>query len=265
MIPESNSVLREGKALQINGIDYCVTLFFDDENGEQIKELNFTDFNEVNHYIRENTPDTNKVSFSFREMIDGKPDSLLWKLEMEWKEFSEEEIQCQIEWYLQFLEESKAFAEKVESAAKEIHYHEINCDYEKKKSRLHEFVYICPNCLQDLEHCRCEHYPNYLVQIDKLMLPVIRELNINGYVTTNCCAGHPATDKRMDIYIAFDREYHFDMPFPDGGRYSKLSHILRYEPPEDMPREEYAAYQERVMEELLDWAEMLLPAEAESL
>lgn len=251
--------------MRINGIDYCVTLFFDDENGEPVKELDFSDFHEVNYYIRENTAGGCKVSFSFRERINGKPDLQLWEKEIQWKEFSEEEIQLQIEEHLRFLEESKVLAEKMDSFSKELYYHESSCDYDRKKSRLHEFVYACPRCLRELEHCRCEHYPYYLVQIDKQMLPVIRELNSNGYVTTNCCAGHPDTDTHMEIYIAFDKEYHFDMPFPDGGRYSKLNHIIRYAPPEDMPREEYAAYQERVMEELLDWAEMLLPAEGDNL
>ena len=246
--------------MQINGIEYCISLFFNDDSGE-IKELNFKDFDEVNEYIKVNSADGYSVSFSFCEMINGIPDLPSWEKEMQWVEFSQEDIQFEIEGHLQFLEESKKLTDATEEIAKEFHYCQTTYDYDKKKAWLHEFAYVCPRCMYELEHCRCKNYPDYLIQIDKQILPIVRELNINGYVTTYCCAGHPSADRPMDIYIAFDREYRFDLPFPDGGRYSKQDHILRYTPPKDMPKEEYGNYQKCIMEELFDWAEMLLPTE----
>lgn len=245
--------------MRINNIDYCVTLFFYDKNGERCKELDFSDFYAVNRYIRENSNDGYEVFYTFRELIDGEPDDYSWEVSFAWKELSEEEIQFQVDDYLRYLAENDEHSEKNEKFLKEFHYRESFCDSEEKKARFHDFAYVCPRCMREVEHCRCKHYPYYLVQIDKLILPIVRELNANGYITCGCCAGHPATEDFLWIYIAFDKDYHFDMPFPAGGKYSKLGHTILYSPPENMPREEYAAFQERVINELMEWADMLLP------
>lgn len=258
---KNQSCLKGGRILQINNIDYCITLYFEDENGDYVKELDFADFREVNRYIRENNNGGYQVNYTFRELIDGKPELPTWDKSLEWKELSEEEMQFQIDDYLCWFAENKAYWDNVEKHSRQLQYCVHFVDYETKKARRHEFSYVCPRCMRELEHCRCKSYPYYLVQIDKLILPIIRELNINGYITTYCCAGHPDIDEPLYIYIRFDKEYHFDMPFPEGGRYSKLWHSISYAPPENMPKEQYAAFQKRVIDELTDWAEMLLPAD----
>lgn len=247
----------------IKDIEYCITLFFANQSGELMNTLDFPDFQALNHYVSENSNDGCVVTYSFREIIDGKPDVHMWESEFLWQQFSDKDIQREIEQQLQFLEEAEVFGAELDKRNKEIHYYETFCDSDEKKSHFKDIAYVCPNCLREVEHCQCEYYPYYLVQIDKLILPIIRELNINGYKTTGCCAGHPDKEELLQIYIAFDRDYEFDMPFPAGGRYSKLKHAISYCPPEEMPREEYAAYQQRFIEELTEWAEMLLPVHSE--
>lgn len=136
----------------------------------------------------------------------------------------------------------------------EIRYTEYNGDYQEKQSHLKDLSYACPRCLREINDCRCAHYPEYLVQIDTLMLPIIRELNSKGYKTTGCCAGHPS-EYIESIYINFASDYDFNIPFPEGGKYSKSMKNLSYR--RQNHDKTFSDFQADIINELKEWAESL--------
>lgn len=85
------------------------------------------------------------------------------------------------------------------------------------------YSYVCPNCLNVIGECTCDAYPWTLIQIDKKILPIIRELNRKCYFTDMCCEGHIGSNEFM--YIEFKRKYKFkkDLPkdFVGDGSYLK--------------------------------------------
>ncbi len=247
----------------INDIEYCVTLFFEDESGTTLKDMDFSDFSEVNDYIATHKKDCHSVSYTLCEMIDGTPDNFTWKAPFKWGILSDEEIEEIISEQIEFLEEIVEKSEALENWQKEFHYKHENCDFTEKMSQLKDFAYVCPNCFMPIDDCRCRLYPYFLVQIDKLVLPIVRELNIQGYKTTGCCAGHPERDNALRITISFDKDYNFDNSFPEGFRYSKLKHSLFFDAPDGLSVEQLLDLQEEVIDQLADWAEMLLPADNE--
>lgn len=250
--------------MKIEGIDYFIAIYETGENGFPEYIAHFSDFYALNGFIR--NPDSAKykdkeLSYSFVENIDGEPGAFSWTAPLEFTEFSEEQIQQKID---QFIEDEKECAEyfsKVDEWSKRLHYISQNVDYKAKQHRLADYAYVCPTCLRTLDDCRCEGYPFYLVQIDKLILPIIRELNEKGYKTTGCCAGHPS-EGYLDIHICFAEDYDFDEPFPDGGRYSKVKHCISYAvSAEDC--DNLADFQRETLYRLSDWAEMLFELEEE--
>lgn len=62
-------------------------------------------------------------------------------------------------------------------------------------------------CINTVENCTCEEYPEFLVQIDKNMLPIIKELNTKWYRTSDCCEGHIGINNKM--YILFKGKHKF--------------------------------------------------------
>lgn len=65
------------------------------------------------------------------------------------------------------------------------------------ESSKYDYNTICPkaNCYGDV------------VEIDDLLLPVIKLLNQKGYITTFCCSGHSYEAGYCNTYISFDNEY----------------------------------------------------------
>lgn len=242
----------------IEGIDYFVAIYKTGENGFPEYITHFADFHALNEFIR-NTVNAEykeqKLFYSLVENIDNEPGAFSWTAPFELVEFSDEQIQQIIE---QFIEDEKADAEhwaKVDEWSKQLHYIPQNVDYKAKQHRLSDFDYVCPTCLRTIDDCRCEGYPYYLVQIDKLMLPIIRELNEKGYKTTGCCAGH-LYENYLSIYICFAEDYDFDQPFPEGGRYSKTKHSISYFV-SDEDCDNFEDFQRETLWKLNDWAEML--------
>ena len=48
-------------------------------------------------------------------------------------------------------------------------------------------------------------------ECDDLIAPTIIELNKKGYITTECCSGHPYREVIVDgAYIAFSKNYEFE-------------------------------------------------------
>lgn len=252
--------------MKIDGIEYFVTLFFGDMNGEQIEEMNFHDFHEMNNFIRnnKNVPEYMgcELTYTLSESVNGQPDSFSWTKPIAFQEFSDEDILEEIEAQKEWLKEIEAFGEKMDARIKEINYVEDNVDYTRKIPRLKEFTYVCPQCIREIEDCRCEFYPYYLVQIDKEILPVIRELNIKGYKTTGCCAGHPRENDSNSamVYICFDRDYEFNEPLPEGARYSKEKHGIEFVTKTSSLAEMFE-FQRETIWKLSDWAGMLFDYE----
>lgn len=246
----------------INGIDYFVGLFTEGADGFPEYEAHFEDFHALNAFIRQNADNPkyldNHMCYAFMENIDGEPNSFSQTCNIPWAEFSDERIQEEIEDFIEFGRENIEYWTKFDEASKNIHYFDNGADYQKKRSHLKDLAYVCPNCIRDIRDCRCAVYPYYLVQIDRLMVPIIRELNSKGYKTTGCCAGHPESDeyKHSSIYIAFAEDYDFDEPFPEGGKYSKVKHTISYIPTEEN-YDDLEGFQMDVLQRLEDWAEML--------
>lgn len=82
------------------------------------------------------------------------------------------------------------------------------------KRDVRNYYYVCPTCLSVPENCSCSLLPETLMQIDKRMLPIIRELNKKWYVTTSCCEGHVGHYEQ--IYIMFKSKHKFKLPLPKG-------------------------------------------------
>ncbi len=247
--------------MKINGIDYFVAIYIMDADDLPEYEAHFEDFHALNAFIRKNANNpkytNSKVCYSLVENIDGEPGGFSWVSNFEWHEFTEEQIQTEINNFIEDESENTEYWAEVDQFSKEIHYYDDGADYREKRSHFEDIAYVCPRCIRPVEDCRCAGYPYYLVQIDKLMVPIIRELNSKGYKTTGCCAGHPKDDAFMvsGIYIAFAEDYDFDEPFPDGGKYSKSRHTLHYAPAEDC--DDLVGFQMDVLQKLEDWAEML--------
>lgn len=246
----------------INGIDYYVGLYIMGADGFPEYEAHFEDFHALNAFIRENADNpkytNNQMCYSFVEDIDGEPDAFSWVSNIEWQAFSDEQMQYEIDEFIEMMAEQKEEDARVDEFSKEIHYHEDGVDYQKKQRHFDDIAYVCPHCLRTVDDCRCALYPWYLVQIDKLLVPIIRELNSKGYKTTGCCAGHPQDEefKGSGVYIAFAEDYDFDEPFPDGGKYSKSKHTISYIPAEE-DYDNLVDFQMNVLQRLEDWAEML--------
>lgn len=253
--------------MRLDGIEYVVALFVGKLSSDNIEEHYFNDFQELNKFVRENR-NTEKyysgpLKYSLIEVVDGKPDSLSWTKNIKFEEFTDEKIEKELEEQRELRRKLIIFSQKFEDSMKTINYTGEAENYKGKHRRLKDFAYVCPNCIREVEYCKCESYPYYLIQIDRLILPVIRELNENGYKTTGCCAGHLDMEdefKSTGVYICFDKDYDFSEPIPDGAVYSKIKHSVSLIPKE----EEYSDledFQRKAIWKLSDWAEMLLSAE----
>lgn len=202
----------------INGIEYYVGLYIMREDDFPEYEDHFEDFYALNSFVRRNSNNPkfldSQVCYSLVEAIDGVPDAFSWVKNINWCEFTDEQIQEEIDGFVEFEKNNKEYWEKVDAYSKEIHYSPAADDYIKKQTHLKDISYVCPSCIRRVEDCRCRNYPFYLVQIDTKMVPIIRMLNQKGYRTTDCCAGHPEEKDFLNsgIYIGFAEEYNFDEP-----------------------------------------------------
>ena len=130
-------------------------------------------------------------------------------------------------------------------------------DYESKKKHRADYSYICPHCYREIDDCRCSNYPYFLVQIDTLIVPVIRTLNIKGYITSACCAGHIDQDNCTSIHIAFREEHYFGNSIPEGAVYSREARMVRFDGLDKLSAEERIIYQAESIEKLNAWADKL--------
>ena len=241
----------------INDIEYCVTLypFSDDDYPEELIAF-FEDFNALNDFIKEHEEvyKNQRMCYSVVEVIEGEPESFSWVNELKWQAMSDAQVKSLYDDCVEIIEDIEKERNAFKLCDEEFSIFE-SVDYMKKRERLNDFSYVCPRCLRELDDCRCKSYPYNLIQIDKLILPIIRELNSKGYITKWSCAGHPNRDKLFSIYIVFKENYEFDEPFPAGGKYSKSNCSITYFAPDDC--DDLLAFQTKILSELEFWAEML--------
>lgn len=143
--------------------------------------------------------------------------------------------------------------------------------------------YICLSCMTEytkenikydskIEDNQCPRADcnNFgLFEIDDLILPIIRILNIKGYVTQYCCSGH-GYDNSRNTYISFNEEFapvaipkgfnlederyyieHYNTHKPDNGI------CIRKYYKKDITREEFEAELYKTMIELMEWVKNL--------
>ena len=114
-----------------------------------------------------------------------------------------------------------------------------------------------------VDECTCSGYPYYLIQIDRLVAPVIKVLNKKGYQTSSCCAGHPGYKEiccDQFTYISFRETYSLEKQLPDGAVFRKDGNMVCFDVPEEEKTwtvQELKEYQKKCIEKLLTWAEAL--------
>lgn len=245
----------------INDIDFAIRFWIENEDGKEIADKVFSDLYEMNEYIKATWADDAfegvTASFSPVEIINGEPEeAVTFVFEIyPYMELEEDEIQE----YLESITEAYSESNRITDRGNETRLIPLkeSDNFIDKKVFLKEIVYVCPHCFRELEDCRCEHYPYFLVQIDRLILPVIKTLNQKGYITTSCCGGHANSTYCCSIYIAFENEHNFEDNLPEGSYYSKSARTLNFKLQKDVTVDEFLPFQKECLEKLARWAEEL--------
>lgn len=126
-------------------------------------------------------------------------------------------------------------------------------EYDKEMLNLNSYEgynYKCPNV-------RCGDMN--LVEIDDLILPIIKLLNIKGYITSFCCSSHSyeSDSHCANTYIAFEDDY-FPKIIPKGFKVEVNTPMcIRKYYKEGL--NDYQLHKEicKTMIELMKWAEKL--------
>lgn len=246
----------------INDIEYAIRLWVEDENGEDIADKYFDNLHEMNVFIKDTwkEPEYSNANafFSPVEVINGKPqESIIFEFEINpYIELDEDEIAD----YLYELQNSfDALAEFDKGCGPQTKFtpQKEADNYTAKRSHLSDITYICPHCYRELDDCHCKAYPYFLVQMDKLMIPIIRILNYKGYITTACCSGHADMSQGLTIYISFEKEHHFGSNIPIGSAYSKHGQTIQYSIGQEISKDEFLRFQSDCLEKITQWANQL--------
>jgi len=249
----------------IKGIEYNFRLSVEDANGNELANKLFPDLESMNAFIEETEclPEYEDATghYVMVEVVDGVPDeSGRYVVELDpYTSYVEEEFEDIMYDIEQFFIDMKEIG-KLLSKNQELSYKEPTGDGAKRYP-LSDIVYICPRCFNELKECRCDEYPYYLVQIDRLIAPTIRKLNIKGYTTTGCCNGHPDRPEGSygtGIYISFKERYEFGIPLPDGAKIRKEGGLMIcYDFPKGASKADLEEYQAASLEKLALWADAL--------
>ena len=252
----------------INGIEYNIRFYVDDsETGEEIAEEIFEDFDQLNAFIKA-TEDLYeyadaRAEYVPVEVIGGEPEEagLFSYYKEPYMPLDEDDIE-------ECLEDLKITIPEMEKDnfkewEKTLAFFPADEVYEpgdaSKAIPLSEYAYICPQCFNEVFACTCRSYPYNLIQIDRLLVPIIKELNIKGYRTMYSCAGHPDYyDGALDfVNVSFVEDYDFKIPFPESAKYSKTRKMLYFGLPKETDTESLKRYQKLYLGRLKDWAEAL--------
>lgn len=246
----------------INDIEYAIRLWIDDECDKTILDKVFSTLEEMNEFIektwRSHQYGNLPAKFSPVEVINGEPEEAVrFVYEIEpYMPLEPTEIEDYLFDFEEAFRESERLAELFGEDTK-FEPREEAVDYESKRKHRDEVTYICPYCFRELDDCRCPVYPYHLVQIDKLMVPIIRTLNQKGYITTACCGGHLEESHCVSIYVAFKEEHEFGSNLPTGAIYAKTDRTVSYNGLDKMDVEERAWFQQECVASFTVWADAL--------
>lgn len=246
----------------IDGIEHALRFWVDNDEGESVCDEVFASFEDLNTFLKEAWHDEKydglTGQFSPVEIINGQADEsvrFVYNI-FPIMELEPEEIE---DYYCCFEEDYQASKEMAERFGKDTQFVPRNDadDYESKKKHRNEITYICPYCFRELDDCRCSTYPYHLIQIDTLIVPVIRTLNKKGYVTTACCSGHIEEVHCLSIYVAFKDEHDFGNNIPKGAVYARVGRTVHFDGLEKMDRAERQVFREDCIKKLAAWADSL--------
>ncbi len=253
----------------INNVEYNIRLYvFDPDTDEDITEKLFEDLDQMAGFIKKTYQDDKyvdaKAIYTFVEVVDGVPDKAgTYFYEVHpYYPLDEDDLDETLQ---DMAVEAPKHKERLKKEwEEESEFHPSADQFEagdgSKDIPLSEYSYVCPHCFNEVENCTCRSYPYTLIQIDKLMVPIIKELNYKGYMTMYCCAGHPDYQTKGDnpfIDIMFKEDYVFPEQFPNGAVFRKSSNTLSYEYPDNMDSDMLKKYQNDCLNALLHWARSL--------
>ena len=128
-------------------------------------------------------------------------------------------------------------------------------------------MYLCLNCFEvysneyrydrrDYNFCPKLGCDGEVVEIDELMIPVIKTLNEKGYCTEYCCSGHYG-DGYTNTYIKFSEWVELPEELPDGFVYEERGNVIRKNYVDNLhPNQKYIEIL-NTAKDLIEWADNL--------
>ena len=128
-------------------------------------------------------------------------------------------------------------------------------------------MYLCLNCFEvysnEYRYDRCDYNfcpklgcDGEVVEIDELMIPVIKTLNEKGYCTEYCCSGHYG-DGYTNTYIKFSEWVELPEELPDGFVYEERGNVIRKNYVDNLhPNQKYIEIL-NTTKDLIEWADNL--------
>ena len=128
-------------------------------------------------------------------------------------------------------------------------------------------MYLCLNCFEvysneyrydrrDYNFCPKLGCDGEVVEIDELMIPVIKTLNEKGYCTEYCCSGHYG-DGYTNTYIKFSEWVELPEELPDGFVYEERGNVIRKYCVDNLhPNQKYIEIL-NTTKDLIEWADNL--------
>ena len=128
-------------------------------------------------------------------------------------------------------------------------------------------MYLCLNCFEvysneyrydrrDYNFCPKLGCDGEVVEIDELMIPVVKTLNEKGYCTEYCCSGHYG-DGYTNTYIKFSEWVELPEELPDGFVYEERGNVIRKNYVDNLhPNQKYIEIL-NTTKDLIEWADNL--------
>ena len=128
-------------------------------------------------------------------------------------------------------------------------------------------MYLCLNCFEvysneyrydrrDYNFCPKLGCDGEVVEIDELMIPVIKTLNEKGYCTEYCCSGH-CGNGYTNTYIKFSEWVELPEELPDGFVYEERGNVIRKNYVDNLhPNQKYIEIL-NTTKDLIEWADNL--------
>ena len=128
-------------------------------------------------------------------------------------------------------------------------------------------MYLCLNCFEvysneyrydrrDYNFCPKLGCDGEVVEIDELMIPVIKTLNEKGYCTEYCCSGHYG-DGYTNTYIKFSEWVELPEELPNGFVYEERGNVIRKNYVDNLhPNQKYIEIL-NTTKDLIEWADNL--------